>query len=493
MPNGNKDSSSNVSRRRFIQAAGAAGVTAGLAGCGGGDTTTDSGGETTGDDQTDGGITTGTADGDEIGGKVSVFAGKVWEQNEEKFTKVLHEQGVPDSVDIQLNSAAQQTGSKQQRLRTQINAESKDPDLVLTDNGWTIPFIVRGDLVNLTDAMSDEFISQVREEGVQSMIQTGEHPSTGDLYSIPVFPDFPTVQYRKDLFKEVGYTESDFQQWQSNPIGWGKFSSIVAEAKQASDVDYGHVWQGKNYGGLSCCTFNEFLTSMGGSFFGGEDNLFGPVGDRPVTIGDEKAIDGIELARDLIYGEGESPMDVKGVSPKEVGGWIEPDTKSIFEARNAVTQRNWTYAIGGAADKFDGTDAELGVMPLPKGPNGSWHAQGGWILSMNPYSDNKAAAKEVIKAWWSDAMHKKQLDVANYMPPKPSLYDYVKEHPTYGPYFKPLNYAAENLMPRPTTSVWPTQSTIISKQVNAALTKKKSAADAAQQLETKIKAIEEQA
>ncbi|MFB6128693.1 MAG: twin-arginine translocation signal domain-containing protein, partial [Halorhabdus sp.] len=128
MPKNNQGSSSSVSRRRFIQAAGAAGVTAGLAGCGGGDTTTESGGETTNEGQTGDGTTTGEAGGDEIGGKVSVFAGKVWKQNEDKFTQVLHEQGVPDSVDIQLNSAAQQTGSKQKRLRMAINAESTDPD-----------------------------------------------------------------------------------------------------------------------------------------------------------------------------------------------------------------------------------------------------------------------------------------------------------------------------------------------------------------------------
>ncbi|WP_135665343.1 substrate-binding domain-containing protein [Halorhabdus rudnickae] len=486
---GNQDGSSNVSRRRFIQAAGAVGVTAGLAGCGGGNDGT----TTTGDTGGGGGTTAGEPGGDDLGGTVNVFAGKVWKENEETFTQTLHDAGVPDAVNINLNSAAQQTGSKQQRLRTTIDAESKDPDLVLTDNGWTIPFIVRGDLVNLEKEMDSDFISKVKEEGVQSMVQTGSDPETGDLHSVPVFPDFPTITYRKDLFKEVGYTESDFQEWQSNPLGWKKFTSIVAEAKQAGDAEYGYVWQGKNYGGLSCCTFNEYLTSMGGSFFGGEDNLFGPVGDRPVTIGDEKAIDGIELARDLISGNGESPIDVTGVSPEEVAGWIEPDTKSIFEAQNAVAQRNWTYSIGGAVNNFEGTDAELGVMPIPKGPNGSWHAQGGWVLSMNPYSDNKSAAKEVIKAWWSDDMHKAQLDAANYMPPKPRMYDYVKQHPTYGPYFKPLQYAAEHLIPRPTTSVWPTQSTVIAKQVNAAITKKKSPADAAEAMATKIKAIENQA
>ncbi|MFC7166356.1 hypothetical protein [Halospeciosus flavus] len=136
---------------------------------------------------------------------------------------------------------------------------------------------------------------------------------------------------------------------------------------------------------------------------------------------------------------------------------------------------------------------ELGVMPLPKGPNGSWHAQGGWLLSMNPYSDNKESAKEVIKAWWSDSFLKHQFDAANFMPPKPSLYSYVQQSETYGPYFEPLKFSAQNLIPRPTTSVWPSQRTIVASEVNAALRKKKSPQEAAKAMQEKIEAIEEQA
>jgi ABC-type glycerol-3-phosphate transport system substrate-binding protein len=471
-----EDSTPNgVSRRQYLAATGAVGA-AGLAGCaGGGD-----GGD---------GTTTGSS-GDEIGGTVTVFSGT--EYTDSGMVEALHEAGVPDSITIEMVVPPADSGSKQQQLRTAINAEESDPDLVLTDNGWTIPFIVRDDLVNLEEEMDEEFISRVRDEGVQSMINTGTHPETGDLYSVPVFPDYPVITYRKDLLRNAGYGDSDFETWRTDPPTWAEFSNIVSEAQSGSDVEYGHLWQGNNYIGLACCTFNEFLTSMGGAFFGGEDNLFGPIGDRPVTLDTEESIDGIEAAVDIIHGEGLSPMDIQGVSPQEVAGWIEPDTKSSFEAGNAVTQRNWTYSIGGAVSSFEGSDMELGVMPLPKGPNGSWHAQGGWIMSMNPYTDNMASAKEVIKAWWEDSALKHQFDSANYMPPKPELYSYVEESDTYGPYFEALQYSAENLIPRPTTSVWPNQRSIVANEVNSALRQEKSPEDAAGAMQERIAAIEEQ-
>jgi len=464
-----------VSRRQYLAATGAVGA-AGLAGCSGG-----------GDG---GGGGSGSGSGDEIGGTVTVFSGSAFVDI--GMEEALHDAGVPDSIDIEMVVPPQDSGSKQQQLRTAINAEEPDPDLVLTDNGWTIPFIVRDDLVNLEAEMDEEFIARVREEGVQSMIDTGTHPETGDLYSVPVFPDYPVITYRKDLLRDAGYGDSDFDSWRTDPPTWEEFSQIVAEAQSGSDVQYGHLWQGNNYIGLACCTFNEFLTSMGGAFFGGADNLFGPIGDRPVTLDTEESIDGIEAAVDIIHGEGLSPMDIEGVSPQEVAGWIEPDTKSTFEAGSAVTQRNWTYSIGGAVSAFEGTDMELGVMPLPQGPNGSRHAQGGWIMSMNPHTDNMASAKEVIKAWWEDPVLQLQFDEANYMPPKPELFSYVQESETVGPYFEALQYSAQNLMPRPTTSVWPNQRSIVANEVNAALRQEKSPQEAASAMQEQIAAIEEQ-
>jgi trehalose/maltose transport system substrate-binding protein len=477
-----------VSRRQLVKAIGATGAAAGLAGCSG------NGGDGGGDGG-DGGTTGSPAGstGDDIGGTVTIYSGNNHKENFDN--SVLHDAGVPDSVDIQHTTGPQASGSKQQKLKIALDSEARDPDLIMTDNGWTIPFIVRGDLVNIGEEMESSFIEDVKNNAVQSMVETAQHPETGDLYGVPAFPDFPLVEYRKDLFRAAGYTDEDFATWQTEPPTWSEFTTAVSEAhSQASDVEYGHLWQGDAYIGLACCTFNEFLTSMGGYFFGSADNLFGPVGDRPVTIGEEKAVDGIEAARDIIHGEGMAPVDISAVSPQEVAGWIEPDTLTQFGSeQNAVSLRNWTYAIGEASSAFEGSDAELGAMPLPRGPNGSWHAQGGWLLTMNPHSDNKAAAKEVLKAWFSPEVYQEQLDSCSLMPAMNSELSYVEEHPTFGPYFEAIQYSAENLIPRPTTPVWPNQREIVSTEVNAAIRQEKSPQDAASAMQEQISAIEEQA
>ena len=47
-------------------------------------------------------------------------------------------------------------------------------------------------------------------------------------------------------------------------------------------------------------------------------------------------------------------------------------------------------------------------------------------------------------------------------------------------------------MPRPTTSVWPNQRSIVANEVNAALRKEKSPEEAASAMQERIAAIEEQ-
>ena len=54
---------------------------------------------------------------------------------------------------------------------------------------------------------------------------------------------------------------------------------------------------------------------------------------------------------------------------------------------------------------------------------------------MNPFSDNKESAKEVIRAWWTDEFLEFQFRNMNFMPPKPGLFSAVSESDTYGPYF----------------------------------------------------------
>jgi ABC-type glycerol-3-phosphate transport system substrate-binding protein len=208
------------------------------------------------------------------------------------------------------------------------------------------------------------------------------------------------------------------------------------------------------------------MTAAGGSYFGDKSNLFGPVGDRPVTVDEPPAVDRVRILRDLIYNEDESEFDVASISPEAVLGWTEPDTDGQFvSASSAVTMRNWPYTISLAVDQWS-DDKQLGVMPMPSGPDGSAHALGGWLLAVNPHSNNRRSALAVLEKFHSDSVQLEMLDGPGVLPHNPSLFmGDARDNQTLGPFMDALEFAGQNLIPRPVTSVWPDESTAIHRHV----------------------------
>jgi ABC-type glycerol-3-phosphate transport system substrate-binding protein len=408
-------------------------------------------------------------------------------------TQAFYDAGVPEEITVELTAGPEASGNRADAFTSALSAEQPNPDLMMMDNGWTVPFIVQESIMNLESELDESFVSTVKENSFDMLVRTGSHPRTDEMWALPYFPDFPTIQYRKDLMRQAGYTDSDFSEWETNPLSWSEFTTAVSEAHEAAAVDYGYLWQGSNYVGLSCCSFNELLTQSGGAYFGGQENLFGPVGDRPITVDEQEAIDAVKLGRDLIYDTDESPYNVEGVSPEETTGWTEPDVDAQFADKpNAVAMRNWTYTVGIAQNTFEGTDAELGVMPMPKGPNGSWAALGGWLMAVNPHTDNKAASLEVLKAFHSDEVQMATLNGPGFLPHQPGLFEgEATEHPVYGDFMNTLGYASENAIARPVTPVWSQQTDAVSTEVNAALRKTKTPQEAMGTLAEKLQDLED--
>jgi len=449
-----------VTRRQVLRAVGAGGLATGLAGC------------------------VGSGAGSSGPVVVSANANLVNNLNKDAF----YEGGVSEDIDIKLTAGPESSGSRAEAFATALSAKQTSPDLMMMDNGWTIPFIRRESTLNLEEALSESFVSDVKESSFDMLVRTASHPDTDELWALPYFPDYPTIHYRKDLLRSVGYSDSEFDTWQTDPPTWAEFTTAVkrvleeaspenaAEDDDPSTVSYGYLWQGANYVGLSCCSFNELLTQTGGAYFGGRENLFGPVGDRPITVDSEKSIDAVELGRDLIYGDGESPYDVEAVSPTATAGWAEPDVDAQFADKpNAVATRNWTYSIGIARSTYEGTEAELGVMPMPKGENGSWAALGGWLMAVNPHTNQREAALEVLRAFHSEEVQMATLNGPGFLPHQPDLFTgSATEHPVYGEYMDTLAWAGEHSVARPVTPVWPQQTDAVATEVNAALRKTKS-------------------
>ena len=491
------DTSKSVSRRQYLAATGALGA-AGLAGCSGG-------GGDGGGGNTDEPIDTDAPDEDVT---IQVAADSNFANAADDIIQTLREDGgLPENIDIEFLAGSFTTGDRRSQYQQILSAGQERPTIMMMDNGWTIPFIARGQIANLSQQLPSSITDAVTNDYLGNMVATAQGQN-GDLYGIPLFADFPTIQYRKDLMREAGYSDSDFETWATEPMTWQEFSQVVRETMDATDTQMGFNWQGAAYEGLSCCDFIEFMGSHGGSYFGEFENYFGPVGDRPITVNDESVINAIRMMRTFINGQDDSTAleGYADISPDAVVQYKEESSREPFTNGNAVALRNWPYSINiNAASDVFGED--LGVMPIPyavsrsdsqyESIGGSTSALGGWHLTLNPNASDvrKQAAVQLFRALQTDEVRLRMFEIGGWIPPIPDLIntDRTQQLDTIGRYVDSLQVAGQNALPRAVTVVWPSQSTQIANEVNAALRQEKSPSQAMSDLESSLQSIEEQA
>ena len=423
-------------------------------------------------------------------------------ENEDAISQGLHDAGLSQDISVEIIAGAFETGSRQQQYQQWLNAGRPQPDLLMMDNGWTIPFIVRDQLLNLSEALPSQVVQDVNQNYFQSLVNTATWD--GNLYGVPLFPDFATMLYRKDWVESAGY-DPEGENWAENSMDWQRFSEVVADTMEQQGTQYGYTWQGDVYEGLSCCDFNELMSSWGGAYFGPLENLFGPIGDRPVTVAEQPVVDAVRMGKTFIDPSASGTLDgYQQISPRAVLQWTEQTSLQPFQNGDAVAHRNWSYAINqtGAEDAFG---ENLGVMPLPygvtpddaqyEGTGGSVSALGGWHISVNPNTQNQEAAMEVLNAMTTESFRLVLFENIGWLPPRPDLFtaSAFQEVAPVGRYLPQLQIAGENAVPRPVTAVWPQQSTQIAQAVNSAMAGDRSPQEAMNQLQSALESIEQSA
>lgn len=398
-----------------------------------------------------------------------------------KINRALHAAGMPK--DITLDILALNSGRARQQFSQWLTAGLDQPALLRTDSGWTVPLILREQLANLDEKLPS-VAKTVREEYFDASVATATGPE-GDVYGVPLFTDFGLMLYRKDLVKQAGFDPSG---WATNPLTWQRFAEVTKQTKKRSGTRHGFTFQAAIYEGLSCCTFNEWLTSMGGSYFGARKNLMQNVGERPVTVDADPSVNAVKLVRSFLYGPEKSGTldDVPGpIAPQSVLQWEESSSLAAFTNGDAVMHRNWPYSVlaAGAKDAFG---EKLGLMPMPygvkpeqakfEGMGGSNSALGGYHVALNPHAKNERAAKEVLRAMTKDSFSLAMMTEMGYVPPKPKLLASkpARQVEVMGRYVDTLKFAGEHAIPRPVTVAWPMQSPRIAQQASAAFSGKKS-------------------
>ncbi|WP_137286713.1 twin-arginine translocation signal domain-containing protein, partial [Halorussus salinisoli] len=215
-----------VSRRKFVQAVGASGAAAGIAGCTGNDQPEDNGSDTA----NDGGGTVGDVDNQGQGTTLQWatdpdFQGETWNQ---ELQPILYENGLSKDIEVEILAGPSVTDNRRSQYQQWLSAGRSKPDILYVDSGWTIPFIVRDQLLNLSNAgnFPKQRMQELENEYFEASVSTAKGPN-GDLFAIPLFPDFPTMQYNKQYLKNAGYGQSDFDEWAQNSMKWEKFSQVT--------------------------------------------------------------------------------------------------------------------------------------------------------------------------------------------------------------------------------------------------------------------------
>jgi len=497
-----RSSRRQFSRRQYLQTAIASGAGIGLAGCAGGGGGGDSGSESSG------GSTSGSTSESET--TIQFASDDTFKGQQSRINELLHENGVSDNVTVEILGGSFVSSGRKNKYGNILSASQQQPTMFMMDNGWTIPFIARGQIANLSNELDDSLVSTIRETYIDTMVATATQ--NGDLYGVPLFADFPVIQYRKDKVLEAGYSESELETWSTESMSWQKFSNVVADTMESNPEMRGYNFQGAAYIGLSCCNFVEIMSAWGGSYFGDFENLFGPIGDRPVTVNEEPVVQAINMIRHFIHDEnpnGQWDDFAGGISPEAVVQYKEESSRKPFTNGEVLFHRNWPYAININADSEDGLGQEkLGTMPIPYGvtPEESKYgpeiggipaALGGWHVTLNPNApdEKKAAAKEVMEALTKKPVQIGLADAGGWLPPVADTLrsDELKENTsTVSPHLDSLAVAAENAVPRPVTVVWPQQAQQVNSEVNAAFKQEKSAREAMDSLHNSLTTLEEQ-
>ncbi len=234
-----------VSRRRFVRAAGAAGVVGGLAGCadfvGGGD-----GGS---GDGSDGGST-----GD---GSSSETTTVQWGFDPvAASTTATQSAGTPRERTVgrhpcRVSAARPDSGKRRATYNRLLSSQETTPDMFMMDNGWVNIFIQRGQLANLSEVLPESALSTIENE--YSAFTDTARPRQREpvrCAGVPGLPDDAVPQGPR----RGGRLRSDRNNWATEPMTWEEWSNIAADTYDDADVDFGFTTQWDVYEGTSCCT-----------------------------------------------------------------------------------------------------------------------------------------------------------------------------------------------------------------------------------------------
>jgi multiple sugar transport system substrate-binding protein len=309
-------------------------------------------------------------------------------------------------------------------------------DLINMDVVWTPKFAAAGWLRPLDDLIPQSELNQFLPGDVEASRYQGK------LYRLPWRTDVGMLFYRTDLLEQSGLqppeTFSDLLQ-----------TSKTVQSKNAAD--WGYVWQGRQYEGVSAM-FVEVLQGSGGFWVNPQNNEVGL--DRP------EAINALKFLISTIQ---------QKVSPTGVSTYQEEEARLLFQSGNAVFMRNWPYAWALLNAKESPVRGKIGIKPMVHAEGQrSGACLGGWGWGISSTTQHPQEALKALQFFTSAYVQKNTTLVGGYLPARKALYNDRDILQKYS-FFPLVLEVLQNPAPRPAIAQYAQASDILQRYLSSAI------------------------
>ena len=354
---------------------------------------------------------------------------------------ILEQFTAETGIQTELEEGGATSEVRDQYLSTILTSRSGDIDLYLMDvvnppqyaaAGWAEPLDGYFESPEAEQTFLEPFLDSVVEANTVD----------GQLYGVPGWTDAQFLYYRQDLLDKYGFEP---------PKSW---EELKTQALAITEGEGNPNLQGFNYQGAAIegtnCTFLEALWTAGGNW---------QADDGTVTVDSEPGQTALAWYDETLS---------SGITKPGIAEETTDLSRQAFQAGDVVFMLNWGYAWAHFQEDDDSeVKGAVGVAPLPAfGDNSSATCVGGFQWAMNPFSDNKDEAFQVMQYMASYDSQKQLAIAASHIPARKALYqdqEVLAAAPQFGQFFDVI----KNARPRPLTPFYSEVSELIRTNMNA--------------------------
>lgn len=291
-------------------------------------------------------------------------------------------------------------------LVEQMLLKSNEFDVIGLDTIWLAQFAENGWVEALDSRLESNELSNFADGLVKSCKYNGK------TYAYPYFMNLGILYYRKDLIKAYNFTENDFNTWAELNTTANHILKNENFASRNPNL-VGFISQFDTYEG-AVVNFFEWAASFGAT------GIINSNGD--VNIINSGVEDAMTFLQELTSQEGVDVQLNSNIIPYECINMDESLSMEKWLAGEAIFMRQWTFAYTSSINY----NISFGVLPLPTAtdsPDEKSSCVGGSVLAIPAFSQNKAAAWNLIKFLGKKLAQEFELTNASNFPALKSVYD----------------------------------------------------------------------